>query len=256
MNLQGFRVPTILARLILFGIFTSLLTKPAAGLPPADGADHSVVQLLAIGPGAGEKKQECAATGFLINDEGYILTNAHVVEDARRCLASSPGAKILAKFGPGDGRTVGAVACDVIAMDEDHDLALIRMERPPIEDLHGTSLRLRRDPVPTGNRVWVTGHPSFRWQAKTYQGKVIARESVALGDSGSMRTEVLILDIPLQRGASGSPVYLESGEVIGVIERQRASNRLETVAVPISIAVELLEAKGIRWHSGQEKAPE
>ena len=242
------------------GIAFYLRPSVLAAMPVAsEGNDRvaaGVVQLLAIGPGAGEKKHECAATGFLVNDEGYILTNAHVVEDARRCLASSPGAKILAKFGPGDGRTVEAVACDVIALDEDHDLALLRMERPLIEGLHGTSLRLRRDPVPTGTRVWVTGHPSFVWQARTYQGKVIARESVALGDRGGLRTEVLVLDIPLQRGASGSPVVLESGEVIGVIERQRASNRLETVAVPISDAIELLEAKGIRWHSGQEKAPE
>lgn len=110
------------------GIAFCLRPSALAAMPVAsEGNDRvaaGVVQLLAIGPGAGEKKHECAATGFLINDEGYILTNAHVVEDARRCLASSPGAKILAKFGPGDGRTVEAVACDVIALDEDHDLVL------------------------------------------------------------------------------------------------------------------------------------
>jgi serine protease Do len=221
-----------------------------------DRVGSGVVQLLAIGPGAGETKHECAATGFLINDEGYILTNAHVVEDARRCLASSPGAKILAKFGPGDGRTVEAVACDVIALDEDHDLAVLKMEGPPPGGSHGISLRLHRDPVLIGTRVWVTGHPSFRWQAKTYRGKVIARESVALGDKSSLRTEVLILDIPLQRGASGSPVVLESGEVIGVIERQRASNRLETVAVPISDAIDLFELKAVSWLPGHGDTPQ
>jgi S1-C subfamily serine protease len=139
-------------------------------------------------------------------------------------------------------------------MDEDHDLALLKLEKPLPEGLRGSFLRLRRDPVLIGTRVWVTGHPSFRWQAKTYWGKVITRESAALSDKGGLRTEVLVLDIPLQRGASGSPVVLESGEVIGVIERQRASNRLETVAVPISDAIKLLEAKSIRWLSGQEKA--
>ena len=247
----------IFALCLLTFAFCLRSLSPAVQPASSEGTDPvaaGVVQLIAIGPGAGEKKHECAATGFLINDEGYILTNAHVVEDARRCLAASPGAKILAKFGPGDGRTVEAVACDVIAMDEDHDLALLKMERPLPGGLHGISLRLRRVPVPVGTRVWVTGHPSFRWQAKTYRGKVIARESAALSDKGSLRVEVLVLDIPLQRGASGSPVVLESGEVIGVIERQRASNRLETVAVPIAVAIELLEAKGIRWLSGQQKA--
>jgi S1-C subfamily serine protease len=79
---------------------------------------------------------------------------------------------------------------------------------------------------------------------------------VALGDKSSLRTEVLILDIALQRGASGSPVYLESGEVIGVIERQRSSNRLETVAVPISDAIDLFELKAVSWLPGHGDTPQ
>jgi len=213
----------------------------------ADRVPAGVVQLLAIGPGAGDKKHECAASGFLINDDGYILTNAHVVEDARRCLASSPGAKVLAKFGPGDGRTVEAAACDVVAMDEDHDIALLKTESPLPDAQIGTFLNLSPDSVSVGTRVTVTGHPSFTWAPKTFYGKVIAHQALALSDKTRRRTEVLILDIPLRRGASGSPVYLESGEVVGIVERQRPSNRDETVAVPIPSVIEFLDRHGIRW---------
>jgi S1-C subfamily serine protease len=221
-----------------------------AAQPPRElgPAQRAVVQLLAIGPGAGDKKQECAATGFFVNDEGYILTNAHVVDDARRCLASSPGAKIVAKFGPGDGRTAEAVACDVVGMDVDHDLAVLKTESPLPLDVRGAFLRLEAKPVPDGTRVAVTGHPSFTWQPKSYQGKVIGREALALNDRSNRPSDVIVITIPLQRGASGSPVYLESGGVVGIVERQRPSRREDTVAVPVGCAIRLLDLHGIRWH--------
>ena len=231
---------------------------PAAGPAPEKGdgqISRGIVQLLAIGPGAGEKKYECAATGFLVNDEGYILTNAHVVEDARRCLAASPGAKILAKFGPGDGRTVEAVACDVVAVDDDHDLALLKTESPLPDAQNRTFLSLNPDSVSVGTRVTITGYPSFTWAPKTIKGKVIARQFLALSDQTRRRIEVLILDVPLRRGASGSPVCLESGEVVGVVERQRPSNRDETVAVPTSNAIAFLARHGIRWAPGPDGEP-
>lgn len=139
-----------------------------------------------------------------------------------------------------------AVACDVVAVDEDRDLAALKTESPLPERQRETFLRLSRDPVPVGALVWVTGHPSFLWQSKTYQGKVIAHQSLALNGKSARRTDVLILDVPLQRGASGSPVYLESGEVVGIVQSQRASNRLQTVAVQVSEAIQFLELYGIR----------
>ncbi|MBI4165703.1 MAG: trypsin-like peptidase domain-containing protein [Acidobacteria bacterium] len=203
------------------------------------------MQLLAIGPGARDKKQECAATGFLVNDDGYILTNAHVIEDARRCLTASPEAKIVAKFGPGDGRSVEAVACNIVAVDEDRDLAVLKTESALPDAQRGKFLRLSPVTPPVDTQVWVTGHPSFLWQSKTYLGRVIARESVRLNGKNGPRTDVLILDIPLKRGASGSPVYLDSGEVVGIVESQRASNRLQTVAVQAVEAIRFLEDRGI-----------
>lgn len=220
-----------------------------------DRVTAGVVQLFAIGPGGGDKKQECAATGFLVNGEGYILTNAHVVEDARRCLASSPGAKILAKFGPGEGRTAQAQACDVVAMDEDHDLAVLRTEQPLPPEHRDASVRLDPGPVPDGARVAVTGHPSFLWKPKTYTGRVVAHQSMPLAEKNPEPTNVLVLNITMERGASGSPVYLESGAVVGIIERKRPSNRLETLAVPTADAITLLTRLGIRWTSSQDESP-
>ena len=49
-------------------------------------------------PGGTRTKTGSAATGFLINEDGYLITNRHVVEAAKGCLEKAPGAKILAKL--------------------------------------------------------------------------------------------------------------------------------------------------------------
>src|SRR5208282_5285072 len=90
----------------------------------------SVVQLVAVGPADKEHNRACSATGFLIDEEGYLITNAHVVENAKRCLEKAPGAKILAKLTINDARTAPAVPCNVVGVDVPNDLALLRTERP------------------------------------------------------------------------------------------------------------------------------
>lgn len=235
--------------------------------------ERAVVQLLAVGPGAADRNRECAATGFLVNEEGYILTNAHVLEEARRCLAGSSSGKIMAKFWsegvptaastpaatPARSHPRGlarpesqaaAISCDVIALDDLHDLALLKTERlPPGEAAQNFARLDPRGPQP-GTPVATTGHPAFAWGAAAETGRLVRRAALALSDKTAEMSEVIIVDIPLKRGASGSPVYLqESGAVIGIVERQNPDRPNETVAVPIRYAIALLERHGVRWHA-------
>jgi serine protease Do len=222
--------------------------QPGPEHPAPEPAVAAVVQLLAVGPGERGKNRECSSTGFLVNEEGYILTNAHVVEDARRCLAASPETKIMAKLPSANGRAVPAVSCDVIGLDDLHDLAVLKTERPLAGEERPGFLPLDPAEVADGTPVAVTGHPAFAWHPTTLHGKVIRRTALALSDRGAEKTDILILDIPLKPGASGSPAYVESGGVVGVVERQNPSRPSETVAVPIRYAIELLNRYGVRWY--------
>jgi len=211
----------------------------------------AVLQLLAIGPGAGDKNAECAATGVLVSEQGYILTNAHVVADARRCLAGGPEAKIMAKFAALDSRSATAVSCDLVGVDDLHDLALMKAERPPPAGEEYPFVLLGLGEVAVGTPVAVTGHPAFAWQPHTQTGKVVRREFLQLSKESAEGSEVIVVDIPLKTGSSGSPVYLQGGgAVVGIVERQNTANRSETVAVPIRYAIELLDRHGVRWHRG------
>jgi serine protease Do len=242
-------VPPSALWLLLFAL--SLRSSAAAQAPPSADGDggpaRAVVQLLAVGPGAGDKNRECSATGFLVNEAGYILTNAHVVEEARHCLAGTAEGKIVAKSA-GSGSQAEAVSCDLVGTDEAHDLAVLKPERPPAGEGKVNFVLLDTRDVGDGTAVAVTGHSASVWQPATQRGSVIQHALVALDESSAARTEVLILSIPLRRGASGSPVYGPSGAVVGVVSRQNPSRPAETVAVPIRHAIELLSRLGVRGH--------
>ena len=98
--------------------------------PPGNIGLSCVVQLVAVGPADKAQNRECSATGFLIDKEGYLITNAHVVVDAQRCLEKVHATKILAKLAINDSRTAAAVPCDVVGIDGPNDLAFLKTERP------------------------------------------------------------------------------------------------------------------------------
>jgi S1-C subfamily serine protease len=249
-----------------------LLARDSAKLKlqskPID-VSFAVVQLIAVGPGAHGRNEDCSATGFMINEAGYILTNAHVIEKSHECLAQSPGAKIVARFArsevnafPSSGSldalrptdtTAPAVACDVVGVDEVHDLAVLKPERPPPIGGAGHPTPyalLGTKPASIGMAVKVTGHPASTWVALTQSGKIIARQSLPLFGRSDEPSEMIVLDIPLKHGSSGSPVYLQAGAaVVGVVERQNTWDSFQTLAVPIRYATEVLDRLGVKWHA-------
>ena len=237
---------------------SALLASPeaqtSAPARPDGSVLRSLVQLVAIGPGEQGKNQECSATGFLVNEEGYIITNAHVVEDARQCLGNSPNAKIVAKLGPSDSRTAPAVSCTVARIDEVRDLALLKTDRPPTVGPAAEQAFALLDPreAALGTPMIVSGYPGFAWMPVTQSGKLVWRGNRKLSEKSEESSEVLILDIHLRPGNSGSPVYLSTGDIVGVVVEGDLSEASHSIAVPIRYAIELMKSHGLRWHASQE----
>jgi serine protease Do len=223
--------------------------------PQEDRTPRSVVQLVAVGPADKEQNRACSATGFLIDEEGYLITNAHVVEDARRCLEKAPGAKILAKLTINDSRTAQAVPCEVVGIDGPNDLALLKTERPllqnPGEKPPYATLDARV--VVEGAAVRVTGYPAFSWQPVTQAGHVTWRGRARLDDTDvkSPESDTLMVDIHLRPGNSGSPVYGPGGGVIAVVDKRDSLRPSYSIAVSIRYAIELAERHGVRWHAAE-----
>lgn len=250
-------VPRTLLPVLTFAlcILPFCISLPESLQPPPTPASQEpvlpgVVQLLAVGPSGSGNNRECSATGFFVNEEGYLVTNAHVVKDLQQCLAKVPGTKILAKFRAADSAFAEALPCDLVGLDDGHDVAVLKADFP-----------LRTGPLPTGSYallgpddatertpVVVSGHPGFSWQPVTQSGQVIGRESLRLGKGDPEPTEVFELNISLQPGNSGSPVYHWNGKgVIAVVVSKHASLPSLTLAVSIRHAIDLLNRYKVKW---------
>jgi serine protease Do len=212
---------------------------------------RAIVQLVAVGPGEKGQNRECSATGFLIDEEGFLITNAHVVEDANRCLEKAPGAMILAKPATADSRVARAVPCEVVEIDEAHDVALLKTARPLLPELgeRPPFAPLDVHAVAEGTAVMVSGHPEFSWQPVTQTGRIVRVGQAHLAGEDAARSDALELDIPLRLGNSGSPVYRPDGGVIAVVDQRDSLRPSHSVAVSIRYAIALADRHGARWHA-------
>jgi len=170
-----------------------------------------------------------SGSGFIIDTEGHIVTNFHVVENAL------PDGIEVNFF---DGTMARA---ELIATDADSDLAVIRVNLPPE--------RLR--PVPVGDSdklvigqmVIAIGSPfGQRWTMTT--GVISALDRTIRGLSNFSIGSVIQTDAAINPGNSGGPLLNLRGEVIGVnsqIISQTRSNTGIGFAVPSNLVKRVVE---------------
>ncbi|MFZ1154995.1 MAG: trypsin-like peptidase domain-containing protein [Solirubrobacteraceae bacterium] len=149
----------------------------------------------------GESQQQGTATGsgFVINNDGTILTNYHVVENA---------VKVTVSFE--HGKTVEA---KVVGKDPSNDLAVLRI---PTEGLTLHPLTLGDSgKAQVGDPVLAIGNP-FGLDRTLTTGVVSALQRQITSPNGFQIDNVLQTDAPINPGNSGGPLLNAAGEVIGI----------------------------------------
>jgi S1-C subfamily serine protease len=177
------------------------------------------------GGGAGQ------GSGFVLDDNGYIATNAHVITNGTGTKLKK-AKEVFVQFADGN-----QVSADIVGYDGNADVGLIKVEPKGLE-LVPLSLGRTAD-VRVGEPVAAIGSP-FGQQGSLSVGVVsaIGRSIDSLTGTFQVANAIQI-DAPINRGNSGGPLFDAGGRVIGInAQIQSSSGTAEGVgfAIPIAIA--------------------
>jgi serine protease Do len=161
-------------------------------------------------------------SGFVVDRNGYILTNNHVVENATRIQVTLPGDKT-------------EYPAKLVGTDPELDLAVVKID----VGKQLTPLRIgNSDAIEVGDWAVAIGSPFSLEQTMT--AGIISAKGRDLGERGHQLQRFLQTDAAINPGNSGGPLLNINGDVIG-INTQIASNSgaFEGIgfALPINLAV-------------------
>jgi len=139
-------------------------------------------------------------SGFVIDGEGHILTNNHVVEGA---------SKVTVKLGDSE-KTYEA---EVVGADPGTDIALLKVDAPDSE-IHPLSLGHSSE-AEVGDPVVAIGNP-FGLDRTVTSGIVSALQRQIEAPNGFAISHVIQTDAAINPGNSGGPLINAAGEVIGI----------------------------------------
>ena len=150
-------------------------------------------------------KGAAAGSGFVITEDGYILTNYHVIEDAN---------SITVAFS--DGKTYPAT---LVGGEEGNDIAVIKIEA---KDLTPVVIGKSGDML-VGEQVVAIGNPLGELTFSETVGYVSAlNRSITV--SSSQKINMIQTDCAINSGNSGGPLFNSHGEVIGIVSAKYSSS--------------------------------
>lgn len=153
-------------------------------------------------------KQRASGSGFVIDPDGYIITNAHVVSGAQRVQVVLPPAQPDGSLATALSTRIDVVPAKIIGVAKEKDLALLK-----IEGMHLPALPLAayRD-LRQGHAVFAFGSPEGLRNSISH-GVISAVSRQLDPDSPLIYIQT---DAPINPGNSGGPLVNFNGEVVGV----------------------------------------
>jgi S1-C subfamily serine protease len=171
----------------------------------------------------GPVPQQGQGSGFILNKDGLILTNNHVINNAQRVEV-----KLSNKH---------TYKAQVLAVDKNHDLALLKISNAP--DLVPAVLADSQG-LTVGQRVYAIGNP-FGLQGTMTRGIISAIRSIR-GPQGNPIEDAIQTDASVNPGNSGGPLLNSRGEVIGITTMIASNGADQSSGVGFAIPINTAKA--------------
>ena len=169
-------------------------------------------------------------TGCILTQDGYILTNYHVIEDAVQ-----NGLDIRVMLYSGE-----EAAAEVVGYEKDEsDIAVLKIDASGLQPIVAGDIR----EMSVGETVYAVGNPLGELTYTMTPGMISAMDRVISTESSLSRGDSAVnmfqMSASMNRGNSGGPVYNERGEVIGIVTAKYSAVGVEGLgfAIPINDAL-------------------
>lgn len=169
-----------------------------------------------------------SGSGFIISEDGYILTNYHVVE-----YSAVYGYDITVILGSGD-----EYKAKLVGYDEDNDVALLKIEANGLNSVTFGSSEMMQ----VGENAYIIGNPLGELAYSMTSGIISALDREITVENG-VAINMFQTNAAVNSGNSGGPVYNAKGEVIGIVTAKYADTGVEGLgfAIPIDDAAYIAE---------------
>ena len=211
-----------------------IATTPNVGMSPAQIYSNACAEVVGITTEVTYQNffgmtvsQPVSGTGFFISDNGYVLTNYHVVEYA--AMYNQP-AKVITHDG---NRYEGLI----VGYDAENDIAVLQVNATGLDYASlGNS-----DSIHVGDTVYAVGNPLGELQFSMTTGSVSATDRLISTEEASPAINMFQIDAAVNNGNSGGPVYDKSGQVVGVVTAKYSQEGIEGIgfAIPINDAMSI-----------------
>ena len=168
-----------------------------------------------------------SGTGFIVSEDGYILTNYHVIE-----LAAQNDKDVNVILYDGTRYTAS-----IVGYEKYNDVAVLKIDATGLKPVSfGNS-----DSLSVGDLVYAVGNPLGELDFSMSTGHVSALDRAITSDESGVAINMFQIDAAVNSGNSGGPVYNAAGEVVGIVTAKYASTGVEGLgfAIPINDAVKI-----------------
>ncbi len=171
----------------------------------------------------GQYEQEGQGSGFVIDKEGRILTNYHVIENASKVYVTLHGRE-------------KQIPASIVGTDKGHDLAVIQIKVPDLRPMTlGDSSNLQ-----VGQKVYAIGNP-FGLNGTLTRGIVSSIRGVREPD-GMQIDDAIQTDAAINPGNSGGPLLNLHGEVIGINTIIASNGAAQSAGIGFAIPINTAKA--------------